>query len=240
MKRQDGTKVFTQTAKAECLAESFFLQVPNTDLEDFGHTAYPDSVAFPTIAIEEIQKAILKFLSQSALGTDNIPNKILKIGLPLIIPCLHWLFNSSLNLGYCTRHFWDSITISVRKPGKPYYHNPKAYRPIALMNTIKKTLNFIVANRLSWAAEKFELLPRGHIGGRKSESLEYALHLLLESVLAAWNEKETATLLFWMSLVLLTMSHNYAFSITFAKRKLVVQFYSGLAVFYKTAPPTWS
>lgn len=84
MKRQDGTKVFTRTAKAECLAESFFPQVPNTNLEDIGHTTYPDPVAFPTIEIEEIQKAILKFPSQSAPGTDNIPNKILKAGLPLI------------------------------------------------------------------------------------------------------------------------------------------------------------
>ena len=61
MKQQDGTKVFTWTAKAECLAESFFPQLPNKDLEDIGHTAYPDPVAFPTIDIEEIQKAILKF-----------------------------------------------------------------------------------------------------------------------------------------------------------------------------------
>lgn len=99
MRRQDGTKVLTQTAKAECLAESFFLQALNTDLEDIGHTAYPDPVAFPTIEIEEIQKAILKSPSQSAPRTDNIPNKLLKAGLPLITPCLHWLFSSSFNLG---------------------------------------------------------------------------------------------------------------------------------------------
>ena len=48
MKWKDGTKVFTRTRKAECLAESFFSQVINTDLEDIGHTAYPDPVAFPT------------------------------------------------------------------------------------------------------------------------------------------------------------------------------------------------
>ena len=89
MKRQDGTKVFTQTAKAECLTESFFPQVPNTDLEKIGHKAYPDPVAFSTIDIKEIQKVILKFLSQSAPGTDNIPTKILKTGLPLITPCLY-------------------------------------------------------------------------------------------------------------------------------------------------------
>ncbi len=54
MKQQDGTKVFTQTAKAKCLAESFFSQVSNTDLGDIGHTAFLELVAFPSINIEEI------------------------------------------------------------------------------------------------------------------------------------------------------------------------------------------
>ncbi len=98
-------KSVTQTAKAECLAKSFFPQVPSIDLEDIGLTVHPDPVAFLIIEIKEIPKAILKFPSQSAPGTDNIPNKILKTGLLLIIPCLPWLFNSSLNLGYCPRHF---------------------------------------------------------------------------------------------------------------------------------------
>ena len=195
MKLQDGTKVFTQTAKAECLAEFFFPQVPNTDLENTGHTAYPDPVAFPTIDIEEIQKAILKFPSQSAPGADNIPKKILKTRLPLITPCFHWLFNSSLNQGYYPRHFWDSTTISFRKPGKPDYHTSKAYRLILLLNIIAKTLHSIFANRLSWAAETFELLPRGYIGVKKSASAKHALLLLLESVHPGWNKKKTATLL---------------------------------------------
>ena len=34
------------------------------------------------------------------------------------------------------------------------------------------------------------------MGEKKGASLEHTLHLLLESVHAAWNEKETATLLF--------------------------------------------
>lgn len=147
MRRQDGTKVLTQTAKAECLAEPFFLQALNTDLEDIGHTAYPDPVAFPTIEIEEIQKATLKFPSQSAPRTDNIPNKLLKAELPLITPCLHWLFNSSLNLGYCPRHFRDSITISIRKPSKPDYHTPKP--PHCAAGHHWKNLDSILANRLS-------------------------------------------------------------------------------------------
>ena len=174
--------MFPRTAKAEWLAESYFPQVSNTDLEDIGHTAYPDLVAFLTIDIKETQKAILKFPSQSAPGTNNIANKILKTRLPLITPCHYWLFNSSLNLGYCPCHFRDSITISLQKSDKPDYHTPKAYRPITLLNTIGKTFDSIVANRLSLAAGTFELLPRGYMGRRKGTSPEHALHLLLQSI----------------------------------------------------------
>ena len=105
------------------------------------------------------------------------------------------LSNSSLHLGYYPRHFRNSITISLRKPGKLDYHIPKAYRPIALLKTLEKTLDSIIATRLSWAAETFELLPRGHLGGRKGTSPEHAIHMLLESIRAAWDKNEIATLL---------------------------------------------
>lgn len=57
----------------------------------------------------------------------------------------------------CLRHFRDSITISHRKPSKPDYHTPRAYRHIGLLNTIGKTLDSVIATRLRWAAE---LLPK--------------------------------------------------------------------------------
>ena len=167
------------------MTESFFSQVPNKDLEDIGHTVYPDPVAFSTIDIEEIQIAILKFLSQSASGTDNIPNEILKTGLQLNTLCFHWLFNSSLNLRDCLRHFRDLITILLQKLKKSDYDIPKAYREIARMNTIGKTLDSIIANFLNWKVETFQLLLKGNMGGKKSTSPEHALHPLLESVKAA-------------------------------------------------------
>lgn len=39
MKRRDGTKAYTRTAKAEFLAEYLFPQAPNTNLDDINETA---------------------------------------------------------------------------------------------------------------------------------------------------------------------------------------------------------
>ena len=70
----------------------------------------------------------------------------------------------------------------LRKPGKPDYTNPKAYRPIALLNTLGKALETIVAKRVRFLAETHALLPHTQIGARKQRSVDTALHLLLEKV----------------------------------------------------------
>ena len=48
---------------------------------------------------------------------------------------------------------------------------------------------------MSDVAVTFEFLLRGHIEGKKGAFPKNGLHLLLESIHAAWNEKKTATLI---------------------------------------------
>ncbi|EDR03627.1 uncharacterized protein LACBIDRAFT_169979, partial [Laccaria bicolor S238N-H82] len=49
---------------------------------------------------------------------------------------------------------WQVFTTAVlRKPGKPCYEIPKAYRPIALLCTIPKVLTAIVAENISHMVE---------------------------------------------------------------------------------------
>ncbi|EDQ98326.1 uncharacterized protein LACBIDRAFT_170068, partial [Laccaria bicolor S238N-H82] len=49
---------------------------------------------------------------------------------------------------------WQVFTMAVlRKPGKPCYEIPKAYRPIALLCTIPKVLTVIVAENISHMVE---------------------------------------------------------------------------------------
>lgn len=47
----------------------------------------------------------------------------------------------------------------LRKPGKPDYLVPRAYRPISLLNTLGKLLEIVIARRLLYLAEKYGLLP---------------------------------------------------------------------------------
>jgi len=56
------------------------------------------------------------------------------------------------------------------------------YRPIALLNTLAKTLKAIVAKRTSKEVEARDLLPKTQIGARLGRSTISALALIIEQV----------------------------------------------------------
>jgi hypothetical protein len=70
----------------------------------------------------------------------------------------------------------------LRKPNKEDYTISKAYRPIALLNTIGKILELVMARKLSQLVEENDLLFETQIGARKGRSTETALQLLTEQI----------------------------------------------------------
>lgn len=61
-------------------------------------------------------------------------------------------------LGYHPMQWKQAIIIILRKPNKPDYSIPGAYRPISLLNTLGKLLEAVMARRLSYYAETYSLL----------------------------------------------------------------------------------
>ncbi|EPS26195.1 hypothetical protein PDE_01131 [Penicillium oxalicum 114-2] len=181
--------------KAETLRQTFFPPPLQADLSDIDRYAYPLPIECPDITIPEIEKAVRRSSPNKAPGPDGIINSILHQTLDILLPSLHTLFNAYLQHGYCPTHFKDTITVVLRKPGKDDYTQPKAYRPITLLNTLGKAIETIIANRLSYLADVHHLLPSRHTGGRKLTSTEHAMHLLLQRIHQAWSEGKVATLL---------------------------------------------
>ena len=86
----------------------------------------------------------------------------------------------------------------LKKPAKEKTADqPKSYRPIALLNTTGKIFDAIIAARLAYLIEQYQLLPGTHFGARAGKSAEHAIHYLLEQIHAGWNEytPRVATLL---------------------------------------------
>jgi hypothetical protein len=193
--KQDGGLAHEPEEKAETLRQTFFPPPPQADLSDIEGYAYPPPIECPDITLPEIERAVRRASRNKAPGTDGIINGILHQTLDILLPSLHKLFNACLQHGYCPTHFKDTITVVLRKPEKDDYTQPKAYRPIALLNTLGKVMEAIIANRLAYLADVHHLLPSRHTGGRRLTSTEHAMHFLLQRIHQAWSEGKVASLL---------------------------------------------
>ncbi len=119
----------------------------------------------------------------------------MKLLIDSLLPYLYQIFNKCLDTGFCSTHFRSSITVVFRKPGKPDYTTAKAYRPIALLNTLGKALEFIFAKRITYLAETYRLLPHNYFGARRARSTEHALHHIVKHIYSSWNKKKIASVL---------------------------------------------
>lgn len=153
LKRPDGSLADTHSEKARLLTSKFFPPPPEADLSDIRIDQdgwdYPDPVDFPTITADEIEGTVRDTAPNKAPGPDDIPNRALVLGLPVILPALIIFFNLCLGMGHRPQCFKAATTVGLRKPGKGDSSEVGAYRPIALLPTIGKALEAIIAKRIS-------------------------------------------------------------------------------------------
>jgi hypothetical protein len=200
---EDGTEVTriakTLAEKTEALRIVFFPKPPTADLRDITDYHYPEPLPLDMdIKEDDIRGAIRYVAKDKAPGPDQILNRILHAVIEWITPHLHIIFNACVRNGYHPTAWKRATTLALRKPNKEDYTIPKAYRPIALLNTMGKILELVMARKLSQLAEENNLLPQSQMGARKGRSMETALQLLTEQVHEIWNlpgAKRVATLL---------------------------------------------
>ncbi|KAI0995359.1 hypothetical protein K3495_g12824 [Podosphaera aphanis] len=199
IKGADGTIYTEARDKTDIMAHHFFPQPVAIDTRDIDESTYPEDLPNISDVITQIKiKEILQKLpSDKAPSPDEIPNRFLKCCEPSLSKVLAELFNACLIVSYHPKMFKKSTTIVLRKPQKPRYDTPKSYRPIALLNTISKLLEKLVANRISKAAEDFNLLPEEQMGARPKRSTISAVELLTEQIHTIWgkDKKKVASLL---------------------------------------------
>jgi len=95
----------------------------------------------------EMQNTLKACSNVSAPGPDHITWWYLKHILSNNTCAVGILFlaNTCLLLHHWPRHFKESASVIIPKPGKPAYDTPKAFRPIALFNILGKLMKKIVA-----------------------------------------------------------------------------------------------
>lgn len=144
----DGTIHTDDADKATAVAWNFFPQPASANIRDIKDATYLTEFknVSSIITDAEVEEAVDKLPNGKAPGPDKVPNRALRQCKKSLSKHLAVLFNACLSKGYYPRKFKESIIFVLRKPQKPSYSTPKAYRPIALLNTMGKLLEKLVAN----------------------------------------------------------------------------------------------
>jgi hypothetical protein len=104
------------------------------------------------------------------------------------------LIRASVDEGTLPSQWKHAKIIPLKKPGKDHYTLAKAWRPISLLATLGKTLESVIAERISYAVEIYGHLPTNQFGARKQRSADQALLLLQEQILTAWQGRRILSL----------------------------------------------
>ena len=183
--------------KSKALARVFFPEKPRqTDAAADEAEVPPPICNTDPITREQIRKHIARLKPFKAPGPDGIPNIVLIRSADLIITRLWAIYTAIMEKDLYYTPWKEFITIVLRKPGKPRYDTPKAYRPIALLNTIVKVLTSIIAEQITYYSEKHQLLPAQHYGGRPARTTMDAMHTLIYKIKDAWRKKQVVSVLF--------------------------------------------
>jgi hypothetical protein len=165
------------------LKQTHFPPPVEADLRDLEGYSYPERVSIPKrLAENEALKVIKELVNDKAPGLNRIPNRILKRAAGVVPALLTRIFQAYIDQGVHLRQWKEATIILLRKPDKSDYSNLIVYRPIALLNTLGKTLKAIVARRIRHVVEAYGLLPKTQIGVKRGRLTETALHLLTKKV----------------------------------------------------------
>jgi ribonuclease HI/endonuclease/exonuclease/phosphatase family metal-dependent hydrolase len=197
-KDEDGNEITlaSNEEKANIFGKTFFPPPPTTPTTPTGYQ-YPEPLPDPEpLTKEQILRQVKRLSPYKAHGPDGIPNVVLQRCIDIIVDRLLTIYQAILQLNLYYDPWREFTTVVLRKPSKPSYEIPKAYRPVVLLPTLAKVLTAIVADILSQLVEKHRILPNTHFGGRPGRTTTDAIHYLTHKIKDAWKLGLVASILF--------------------------------------------
>jgi hypothetical protein len=189
-----GTReVSENNEKAEAFLEAFFPKMAEAEEEEI--MTPPQEITWEPITELEIYRSLKAAKGTTAPGEDGIPTLVWKHLWIYLRTTITYLFTKSIELGHYPVQWKRARIVVLRKPGKPDYAVPGAYRPISLLNTLGKLLEAVMARRLTFWAETHKLLPDTQFGGRPGRNTEQALLMLGNAIDRAWLRSKVVTLI---------------------------------------------
>jgi hypothetical protein len=186
----------TNEDKSKILGKTFFPDKPPVNIiVSPSKPPTPICKANP-ISRVQLRRALARLKPFKAPGPDGIPNIVLSKCADIIESRFWYILTAIFEKGWYYAPWKNFTTVVLRKPGKPKYNVPKAYRPIALLNTMGKVLTSIVTEQLTYYTEKFALLPPLHFGGQPACTTNDTIHYLVYKIKDVWRKKQVTSVLF--------------------------------------------
>lgn len=166
--------------KAQAFMDTFFPTMAEAQEQPLS-SSLPEIPWHPITELE-VYRSVRAAKGYTAPGEDGLPTLVWKRLWKYLRKLITRIFTTSVDLGYHPRRWRSARIVVLRKPGKPDYSVPGAYRPISLLNTLGKLLEAVMAQRLSYFAETHKLLPDTQFGGRPGRTTEQALLVLSNAI----------------------------------------------------------
>ena len=170
----------------------------------------PSSQWFP-FSKEKFKQAISNCNNSSASGPDKLTWRYLKSIInqdDYLINIIN-IANLCFELGHWPNYFKYLSTIIILKPNKTSYDQPKAFRPIVLLNTLGKLIKKVIAERLQFTVTSNDFIHLSQLGGLKFKSTIDASVVLTYIVRSGWVKgKTTSTLAFDISQFFSSLNHQ--------------------------------
>ncbi|KAJ6522104.1 hypothetical protein DFH09DRAFT_811697, partial [Mycena vulgaris] len=112
---------------------------------------------FKDVTFDEVRETIYAASQNTAPGDSQVTYRVIRWAWQETSVEIHTLIKRCLRNGFHPREWRKAIAVALRKPRKPDYSNPRAYRLIQLLECLGKILEKIVARRLSFLAGRHNL-----------------------------------------------------------------------------------
>ena len=192
LRNPDDTLEETDAGKAKIFLDSFFPPPPRAQGVQRREPLVPFTLH--SFSDDEFQQAVIKMNKWKGPGPDQLPTAVWQELWPAIGSPICNIYRASLRLAYLPYRWREACIIPFHKKGKDR-SKANSYRPISLLCTLGKILEAAVANRISYMAETYKLLPENHFGARKRRSCEQALNILVEKIHEAWRQDKVLSLI---------------------------------------------
>ena len=188
IQQQDGTFATNTFDKQQVLRQELLTPSGNyvsdsTEVPNLHQESRAYALAWHSCTVNEIEAAIFQ-ARNTFPGSDEISPLVIKRAWPIYKEEIIRLFQMCLEVGYPPQVF------KTAKPGKRSHLFPQSYRLIALLSCLEKTLERIVARRLSYTALKYKLFSPFHFGATPRRSAVDAAATLTHDIEKAFFDKE--------------------------------------------------